>query len=675
MWWSFLPQLLGSAALLILPGLFVAFALRFRGFDAFGLAPALSVGVIVIASTATPFLAIGFGVLPVAAVAIVLSTVAWLATRSRTPAEASSPPAAVSLTASEGSGRAEGGEGESSVTAPGLAARLAPFAALGLASVLIGARVLQVISAPDAFSQTYDAVFHLNSVKFAVDTGQASSLTIGDMTGGGFYPAGWNAVAALVASTFGLDVVVAVNITSIIIAALFWPLGCIVLARWIVGRKLLPTLLAAIASASLGAFPLLMLDFGVLYPNLLSISILPGSIALAVMLLGLGREDKPSAAAPWLALLLSLSGLVVAHPTTFMAWLTWTIPMVAAIAVQRLPQLWRQRFTDRRALRIHAGALAGYLAVVAALWILLRPPSDASFWKPYHTAPQALGEALVVSPMDLPPAWLVAPLMLGGLWVAFKNARYRWVAGVFLIFTALFVIVSGFPVSRARSLLTGVWYNDSYRLAALLPLVAVVLVAVGADWASRKLEGVPFPRIAPDAGRGPGVARTAGVVLLAVAAVALGQQGGVEKEAQLAAAKYVVTPNSPLVSSDELSVIKRLREDVPDDAVILGNPYTGSALSYALGDRKSAQLHILSYVSPELQEIYDGLGSVTSDPDVCKAVRDEKSYYVLDFGTNEVHGGDHTPLGLRNLERNPGVQLVDSQGDAKVYRITACGTP
>jgi hypothetical protein len=53
-------------------------------------------------------------------------------------------------------------------------------------------------------------------------------------------------------------------------------------------------------------------------------------------------------------------------------------------------------------------------------------------------------------------------------------------------------------------------------------------------------------------------------------------------------------------------------------------------------------------------------------------VRDENAYYALDFGSKEVHGGDHTPPGLKNLDSNPGVELIDSQGDAKLYRITAC---
>ncbi|GAA4029833.1 hypothetical protein GCM10023063_09830 [Arthrobacter methylotrophus] len=652
MWWSVLPQLIGAVLLLLAPGFLVAWGLRYRGFDALALSPALSIGVIVIASTVSPFLHVRFNLLPVAVVAVVLGGIAWFVSRSRPRA--------------------------GTVPGSGLWRSAAPFVAGLLAFVVIGARVMQAIGAPEHFSQTYDAVFHLNSVKYALDTGNASSLTIGDMTGGGFYPAGWNAVATLVASTFGLDVPTAVNLTSIILGAVFWPLGCLLAARWTIGRSAEVALAVGVACASLGAFPLLMMDFGVLYPNLLSISLLPSSIALAAAILRVSPDWVPRDLPAVLALLLSLAGLVVAHPTTFMAWLTWTAPMVGFLSwktiklrKRNLLRIWHPRFTV---------PLISYCVAFVILWAFLRPPPDASFWGPYHTAPQALGEAIVFSPLDLPAAWLVAPLALLGLWAAARQLRYRWLAAVFLIFTGLFVVVSGFPISRIRSILTGVWYNDSYRIAALLPLVAVLLAAVGVEWICHN----PYIRqwfkrvlLRSDSRTLPSGLRTAlqhGAALVLVAlAVLLGQVGGVNKEVALASSKYALTPNSPLVSSDELHLIQRLPADIPQNAILLGNPYTGASLSYALGDRRSAQLHILSYVSPDLQEIYDRLGNVTGDPDVCRAVRGEHSYYVMDFGLTEVHGGNHTPAGLLHLDQNPGVKLVDSQGPAKLYKITACG--
>jgi hypothetical protein len=663
MWWSVLPQILGAAVLLIAPGLLIALALRFRGFDALGLAPALSVGIIVATSTLTPFVNVAFGLIPVAVMTIAVAAVGVFAAQHR-------------------SGRSDGQQRADA--SAGRLGRAAPFAAFGIAAFLVAASAVNVIGTPQSFSQTYDAVFHLNSVKYALDTGQASSLTIGGMTGGGFYPAGWNAVASLVASVTGADVAVAVNITSIVIAAVFWPLGCLLLTRWILGARPSVALGAAIACASLGAFPVLMMDFGVLYPNLLAISILPASIALVASLAGLAPGQARRGLTTLLALLLSLTGLVVAHPTTFMAWLTWTLPMVVFLVGKTLPSVWRNRNTGRNRLGGYLAAVTAYGVTFLLLWTFLRPPAEAAFWGPYHTIPQSFGEALAIAPMDLPPAWLVAPLALLGLWVCFRYpARYGWIGLVFVIFSALFVIVAGFPVSRIRNFAAGVWYNDSYRVAALLPVVAVLLVGVGLNWAAERLPAAldryPGLKVAaegadrwrPPARVGYGASLSTALVL---AAIVLGQQGGLEMEVQRAASRYSLTADSPLVSADELAVIQRLHLTVPPDAVLIDNPYTGAALSYALGDRKSAQLHVLSSVSPAVEKIYESAGSVSTDPSVCDAVRQEKGFYILDFGTEEVHGGNHMVPGLTHLDTNPGLQLIDSQGKAKLYKITACGS-
>lgn len=655
MWLPVLPQIFIAALLLLAPGFIVSLALRFRSFNALSLAPALSLGVIVLTATATPFLGVTFGVLPVGVATALLASLGFFLGRLSPQQQ-------------------HAGQGRSTL------AKLAPFIAVTVAAVLLGWRTFQVLGSPGSISQTYDAVFHLNSVRFALDTGQASSLTIGAMTGGGFYPAGWNAVAAFVASTTGAAVPVAVNITSIVLAAVFWPLSCLLMTTWVAGRQTAATIATGIACASLGAFPLLMMDFGVLYPNLLAISILPASIALAARITGAAPTTQIPALPAILALLLSLAGLIVAHPTTFMAWLVWTLPMVAFSAYRSASGLWRDRAANRRRFNLQAAGLVGYCLVFLALWIFLRPPEEASFWGPYHTVPQALGEALFLAPMGLAPAWLVAPLALVGLWACFRtNKNLAWAGVAFLIFSAIFVVVSGFPISPIRNFLAGVWYNDSYRLAALLPVAAVLLVAIGVNWAEAKLSTgqrpspalTIFQRAAGSEGRAR-LLRISAVGVLSVGAVALGQQGGVQHEAAQASTRYAISNDSPLVSADELELMDRLPETVPADSVLLGNPYTGAALAYAIGDRKAAQMHILSYVSPELQEIYNDLGSVESDPNVCSAVRNENAFYVLDFGSKEVHGGSHTPAGLRNLDRNPGVQLVDSQGEARLYHITAC---
>jgi hypothetical protein len=47
--------------------------------------------------------------------------------------------------------------------------------------------------------------------------------------------------------------------------------------------------------------------------------------------------------------------------------------------------------------------------------------------------------------------------------------------------------------------------------------------------------------------------------------------------------------------------------------------------------------------------------------------------YVLDFGSKEVHGGDHPFPGFEDLSESSAVKLVLQHGSAKLYQVTACG--
>ncbi len=663
MWLFVLPQVLIACAVLILPGLVLAVALRFRGFSTLALAPALTVGVVVITSTAAPFLHVRFGLFPVAAVTAVLALLGLWAAQFR--------PAGPAAT------------GFNPLRVPDIRSDVAALAGALIAGALLVVHSIHLIGSPEAISQSYDAIFHLNSDKFALDTGTASSFTLGAMTGGGVYPAGWNAIAALVALATGASVPLAVNIASIVLAAVFWPLGCLVLVRWVVGARPAALIVAGIAAASLGAFPLLMMDFGVLYPNLLAISVLPSSVALAASCAGLTPGQARRDLATILALLLALTGLIVSHPTTFMAWLTWTLPMVVSLVWRSAVALGRKQSRARSYVIRLALPAAAYAIFFSLLWTKLRPPLAASSWGPYQSIPQAIGEAVTISPTRLSMAWLVAPLVLLGLWACLRAPWQRaWIAAVFALFTLLYVVVSGFHRSGIRDFLTGVWFNDSYRIAALLPLIGVLLAAVGVDWAVRCIRAVGgrskalevtlggFPRW----GRAGTLAyRSVGITALLLAAIALGEHGGLDLEVERGSSHYKLAADSPLVSTNELLLMKRLPRSVPEGSTLIDNPYTGAALSYALGDRKSAQLHVMSYVSPDVQRIYDSLGTVTTDASVCQAVRKANAYYILDFGQIEVSGGHHTPPGLRNLASNPGLQLIDSQGEAKLYRVKVCG--
>jgi hypothetical protein len=150
------------------------------------------------------------------------------------------------------------------------------------------------------------------------------------------------------------------------------------------------------------------------------------------------------------------------------------------------------------------------------------------------------------------------------------------------------------------------------------------------------------------------------------------QRENVRDAANSAALGYRLSDTSPLVSADELTLIKRLDSEVPADAVIADNPWNGSALAYAFSGRHVLQAHMNGQLPDGGTKIVDELNEAATDPSVCYEVERLKVKYVLDFGHREVHGANHGYGGLDNLVPAGVARLVDAEGDAKLYEITAC---
>ncbi|MGO4493263.1 DUF6541 family protein, partial [Arthrobacter sp. 2YAF22_2] len=383
-------------AVLLMPGLLLAWAMHARGFSVFALAPVFSVSLISVTAVVCPFIGVSWSLLPVVVLAAVASAVAFLL--SRRSRRTWQPQRAFD-------------------------ARFG-FAMLGtlLAAVTVGARLVYAFGSPDSISQTYDNIFHLNAVQYILHTGQASSLTVGGMTGIPFYPAGWHAVVSLTAQLSGASIPVAVNATNLVIGAVVWPMGCIFLCQQVLGQSKIAALLAGVLSAAFGTFPLMMVDFGVLYPNLLSISLLPAVLALGFQLLHLSAVPDMQPFMRYLAVLVAIPGLALAHPSTLMAFLAFLTPAVIFVFVKSWRRWGRSWPASRRTAVAWSGALAVGTAVVLLAWQAVRPIAEAAFWPPIHSPLGSLWELATNSEMNRPPAIVVSILMAVGVVVM---ARHR----------------------------------------------------------------------------------------------------------------------------------------------------------------------------------------------------------------------------------------------------------
>ena len=139
-----------------------------------------------------------------------------------------------------------------------------------------------------------------------------------------------------------------------------------------------------------------------------------------------------------------------------------------------------------------------------------------------------------------------------------------------------------------------------------------------------------------------------------------------------AAEAYRTSPSARLITTDELALLERLDDEVPEGAVIVGSPWTGTALAYALADREVVMPHMFTTTTAAENEVLNSLNTATPGSAVCDAVAETGVQYVLDFGTQEIHGAANVFPGLTDLDESAALELVDEQGDARLFRVIGC---
>ncbi|WP_026533509.1 DUF6541 family protein [Arthrobacter sp. H41] len=688
-WWATIPTLAATLVVFFVPGLLILAAAGVRRLNLVALAAPVSTSVsaclaIVLPYAGLPFNPVSYFVFSILAAAGALLARFLLMRRSASGKSRTTR----SRTASRG---ALGGNGRLlDHDYPRWIALLAVPVAVIFPAIIIAGRYISAFGSPENFSQTFDNVYHLNAIRHIAETQNGSTLTLGNLTDASqaLYPAAMHDSMALVLMLGAPSVMAVVNVGTIVTGALVWPLACIFLISRIIGYRPIPLLCAGVLCAGFSGFPYLMVAFGVLYPNHAAIALLPVVLGLLIEAVGMSRARPLSTWPAAIALVATLPGLGLSHPSTAVALLGFGGPVVVA----RLIRAWlsaREGSGSRRAVYSWLAYTAGYILVVVLAWITVRPSLAFAPWTPFQSNARAIGEILGSAPMGATTAWILLILTVIGLYVIARQLRtYWWVAAMYGVGGILYMVVSSWSLGAFRTFLTGVWYNDSFRLAALLPVVTLPVIVLGAEWLAwrvRALYGLLTSQHSATATRRPSIVGRAARLLphnlqnvVPVALILLlgfGTQGGTLAGVQDRMREvFATTAGSPLLTEDEIALLERVDDYVPETDVIVANPRTGASLVYAFSSSETIAPHIFGERTPEEQTLLDHWGEAAYNTSVCPAVNELNAYWALDFGNQEIVPGEEPFIGLRDLidETAPGVELVAEEGDARLFRMTAC---
>ena len=665
-WTHIVLPILGAIFWLYAPGLFIGRSWRVRGLLLWGISPLISVAFFAISAILFPYFSIPWNPLWVALAGALISLLGSL----RPSVWRQVLPSRQALLSTR------------SILLVG---------AIIASAVLIAARLIGAFGIPGAFSQTFDGVFHVNVVQWITQKNDASSLHMSIVPGGpSFYPAAFHAIASLVTLTFGTPIPVSVNSVVIVIASCVWPGSVAALVSSLRPTSSKEIYLSLLFATLFPQFPFLFISYGVLYPNLLAYSLIPAAFAVSVTLLF--DRFGPHNWETILILLASLAALALSQPNALFLFIIAVAPLLVYWAWSILP---RALFKKGPAwARFVAAAIATSLIVVSYLILekitsnpgtqLGKMRATQTAWEPQGDKWEALWRVLTFGVginINVPAlSWgglLLALATVIGALVCLWRPRYRFLPFSYSTLGFLAVTAYALDFPRRASIL-GLWYSDSQRLYAALPLLAVPIAAIGltavTQWTTATLLSSSHRSTRNI------------IVFLAIGVFVIVLTFSDEmNQASLSLRERYRIPQTDsdqhyLLSLDEYQLLSRISNHVAPDEAIMGDPWDGSSFVWAVSGRKAVFPQPALTYPPNSDQtlVANNLRNVASDPTICPALNRLNAYHVLDFGEDFilwdgfVNGENEFFRGFEHLDTAPGITLVDKQGNARLYEVTEC---
>lgn len=655
-WAQVAPIALSIIAVLFLPGFLIASLLFPRTAIVLRIAqaPAWTAGIVFTWTLLSGFFPFRWGLVPFIGYTLVLSLIAWLSSRTTwVQWVASSMP-----------------EQEK----PRRDSVIRIFATLAVWLIVLVPIVLN--SSPFDAIQGGDVSYHYNQLWLMEQTGDANPLTANaTMAGlspeGWYYPNTWHAMLSLVAT--GRNQASLVVNTMLLVTPLIWLIGVGTWSVAVGGKKSLYEW--SFLGSVLAPIALVRLQFSTtLWPFVFGIVVLPGMMAVWYHAIrAIRRMSSTRSIARALVILgvvtgLPLLGLVGIHPSTL---LTPTF----AFFIYFIFELFRigKKLYEDEEIKSATRYVVGAIFLLYLMMFVVDGPTPARrilFHRfprvEWDQIPQKVFASISLfmprgGTITLAFYAFVFVVVIAALVVAFKKKRWILIAGWFSQWSL--IIASFFPI-RGFSRITSLYYNHPDRAKTAIAIFVVPLIALLAqtvwEWISARMTR---------AGEGTRWVALLTATTLAYAWISPGMIAEVKRSfyPDLEDVRY-------LADSDEIAMIKRAAEKLPEDAVVLGDPAAGATLLQTLSNIPVVWPYPNQPENKQDQILLNKFNAIGSNASVCD-ILDEHGIRYFYSDIPRYYNGGYTHLmrpGLYSVPLDKGFKQVDSGGDAAIYEITIC---
>lgn len=536
-----------------------------------------------------------------------------------------------------------------------------------------------------SFFQGFDNYYHISQVRTFIETGAFASLAVFS------YPNLWHTMVSVFASALSSFPTVAANAFNIVVLSLVVPTSVYLFFRTVFcregGQQKRGVMIAgSIVLACSTTFPWNYIVNGPLYPLFVGWSLLPIAMAFYLEMIRARLFSKRQLLCLTLFLLAS-SATAVGHPSCIFSAIVLMTPATFSEIL----------FRNESRTRSYISA-AVFLVFVCVFWIACyRSPLFSgvlSFdWGTKATFGEALYDTLVLSLMPtLAPQIILSMLTFVGCLFAWNNKKLRWLVGSLVIAGCLYAVSMGVP-GQLKNLLTGFFYTDQNRTAALLGFALIPLASIGL-WNSIMIVSRLFRVTEVSVSSAFRFACVLVAVPLLISSFAPSFPNGSyssDGEGKMVAGagfnyRKLVGYNSLgsdafCYDLDEIHFVDRVKGIVGSD-LVLNYPYDGSLYAYAFNGLNvvNRDWWFTDYESDDpLTILRTGINRLQDDPGIRQACYDADVYYVmiLDYGHLDGEGVftyEHIVpeawTGLTSFDDDtPGFRLLLSEGDMRLYEV------
>ena len=681
MWTSFALSSVVLLVLLYLPGSILAHSLTLSCLDSVAVAPVLSVALFAVLGVILGWLGLS-GSVATALILVLPLIISALA---------------LALLPKIGTRNVENRHCSSTKTDWAL---LAAFVAVSV--VVSTAFFLKSLDGPASFSQQTDNADHLAKIIEVARDGNYSMLkssvyspeyvgtSLVPATTLRYYPNAFHVVTSFLVSILGVSAPLAENCTLFVFSSFVYPSGMYALLRTLFVNRRSVLVCGALATASFAAFPLGMMYFGAVYPNVTAFCCVPMVCLLFIKVINLLGEQTLTRGAllcSALVFFVACIGAAALQPNAVFTAAVFIMPFCC----YKIYAWLRGKFPDARRVPVLGSLLLGFC--FAIVWyVLYKVPFMQSVvqfdWPATSGNPvQGFYDVITLSLRYKVPQLFLSFLVLLGIVRAFSDERLRWLAISFLLMCLIYFAGDSFN-SEIKHLLTGFWYTDQWRTAASVAIMGVPLAALGIETCSyrmaRAVGGVSYrfgeKLCAPV------------VILLGAMAVVIFQPQNYIGIGSNTSAFGKVSDNLAIenslddgkpYTSQERKFIEKASEIIGDDLVI-NMPFDGSVWSYFDGNLVNPyyRAYSISAESTESTIIRTRLNDIDSDEDVQRVVEATGAEYVLQLPLNAYEGDGDAMWSLHgefsksawagltaDLDGISSFDLVLQEGEMRLYRI------